>query len=117
MSAMPAADRNLVLGVIALQTNFVNRDGLLAAIRSWSKNKTTSLGQILLDERHISAPQLKALNSLVDLHLQMHGNDPERSLQAVSTTDSVSLLSQSTDPDVRVNFHSISTVTGMPSVE
>ena len=117
MSAMPAADRNLVLGVIALQTNFVNRDGLLAAIRSWSKNKTTSLGQILLDERHISAPQLKALNSLVDLHLQMHGNDPQRSLQAVSTTDSVSLLSQSTDPDVRVNFHSISTVTGMPSVE
>jgi serine/threonine-protein kinase len=117
MSAMPAADRNLLLGVIALQTNFIDRDGLLAAIRTWSKNKTTSLGQILLDESRITAPQLKALISLVDLHLQRHGNDPQRSLQAVSTIDSVSLLSQSTDPDVQVNFHSISTVTGMPSVD
>ena len=42
-----AADRNLLLGIIALQMDFITRDALIAAMSAWVLKKETTLSQIL----------------------------------------------------------------------
>jgi hypothetical protein len=32
----PTADRNLLLGILALQTDFITRDALIAATNAWA---------------------------------------------------------------------------------
>ena len=41
------ADRNLLFGILALQMDFVTRDGLIAAMNAWVLDKIKPLGQIL----------------------------------------------------------------------
>src|SRR5262249_39253880 len=55
MSSQPAADRNLLFGILALQMDFVKRDALLAAMQAWVFNKTKSLGQVLREQGVIGA--------------------------------------------------------------
>jgi hypothetical protein len=42
----PAADRNLLFGILALQMDFVSRDALIAAMNAWVLDKGKALGQI-----------------------------------------------------------------------
>src|SRR5579864_6759450 len=46
----PAADRNLLFGVLALQMDFVGRDDLIAAMNAWVLDKDRSLGQVLREQ-------------------------------------------------------------------
>jgi hypothetical protein len=49
--AMPtSADRNLLLGILALQTDFITRDALVAAMLAWSVAKHRPLEDILVDQ-------------------------------------------------------------------
>ena len=47
---MPATDRNLLVGVLALQMDFIDRDQLVAALRAWIADKTRALDDILRDQ-------------------------------------------------------------------
>jgi hypothetical protein len=49
MSGAGAA-RNLLLGIIALQMDFISRDALIAAMHAWVLNKATPLSRVLLDQ-------------------------------------------------------------------
>jgi hypothetical protein len=84
MPPSPAADRNLLFGVLALQMDFVGRDALIAAMNAWVHNKGKPLGQILLDQGALRGDTHSLLEALVQKHLEMHGNDPEQSLAALS---------------------------------
>jgi hypothetical protein len=46
----PTADRNLLLGILALQTDFITRDALIAAMLAWSVAKHRPLEDILVDQ-------------------------------------------------------------------
>ena len=50
-STLPAgsADRNLLLGVLALQLDFIGKPDLQRALAIWSANRATPLGQVLVD--------------------------------------------------------------------
>ena len=68
----PATDRQLLLGILALQNSFIDRNTLIAAFDVWVQDKTRSLGDILLERRALDADTLALLNGLVAKHLKMH---------------------------------------------
>lgn len=77
------ADRNLLVGMLALQLNFVSREQLIAATGQWTRDKQKPLSQILLDQGHLSADESQMLAGLVDMHLARHGNDALQSLASI----------------------------------
>jgi serine/threonine protein kinase/tetratricopeptide (TPR) repeat protein len=71
MSDLPYAtrDRNLLIGILALQMDFVDRDQLITALNTWVLKKDRSLDQILLDSGAIDEGARQALLPLVDRYL------------------------------------------------
>jgi hypothetical protein len=51
MPTPPAADRNLLFGILALQLDFIDQAALLAAMRAWVFNKSKPLGAILAEQK------------------------------------------------------------------
>src|SRR4051812_16649859 len=98
----PAADRNLLFGMLALQMDFISRDALIGGMHAWVLAKEKSLGQILVDQGALAADAHALLDALVKQHLAMHDNDPEKSLASVSSAGPVrEQLKQITDPDLQ----------------
>jgi serine/threonine-protein kinase len=83
-----SAKRNLLLGMLALQNNFISRAQLLAAFNAWIEDKRKSLGALLLEQKALSAEHHALLEALTDAHIRRHDNDTERSLAALSSADS-----------------------------
>ena len=81
------SDLNLVLGMLALQMGFLDRESLISGMHAWLLDRKNSLGQILLNQGHLAKDQLKVLDALLVEHIKAHDNDPQRSLQAISKGD------------------------------
>src|SRR5947199_778617 len=81
----PAADRNLLFGILALQMDFISRDALIAAMHAWVLDKSKPLARILVEQGALPAGRRALLEPLVEEHVGQHGNDPEKSLAAVSS--------------------------------
>ena len=45
------ADRNLLVGIVAVQNGFISRDDLIAAMNDWVLEKRTPLENILRRQR------------------------------------------------------------------
>jgi tetratricopeptide (TPR) repeat protein/tRNA A-37 threonylcarbamoyl transferase component Bud32 len=100
-----AADRNLLFGILALQMDFVSREALIRAMNAWVLEKAKPLGQVLREQAALDADTHALLEALVQRHLALHGNDPERSLAAVSSLGSVrEQLEQIPDPDLQASL-------------
>lgn len=82
-------DRNLLVGILALQIGFINREQLLSAMHAWALCKTLPLEQILFNISALNPDTLELLKALVAKHLELHCNDAQRSLQAVSLIGSL----------------------------
>src|SRR5262245_24273019 len=80
----PSSDRNLLLGVIALQLDFISSDGVLAAMHAWILKMSTPLGQILSECGDLDPDARALLEALVDKHLSMHDGNPQHSLSTLS---------------------------------
>jgi hypothetical protein len=108
-----SADRNLLFGILALQMDFISRDALVAAMNAWVLEKRKPLGQILVEQQSLNADEHAVLDALVQKHLQRHGNDPQRSLAAISSVGSVRRdLEQVADPDVHASLAHVSAQQG-----
>ncbi len=83
------ADRNLLLGVIALQNNFIDRHQLVTAFDRWVSDKRLGLAELLVESKAISSQDKGIIEALVDRHLRQHGGDPQASLIALSQVGSV----------------------------
>ena len=104
-----AADRNLLFGLLALQNNFIDRDALVDAFHRWVGDQATPLDRILLDRGALSPSRHLLLAGLVAEHLKIHGDDPARSLAALSSIDSVRQdLSRIADPDLHASLAQVS---------
>jgi tetratricopeptide (TPR) repeat protein/tRNA A-37 threonylcarbamoyl transferase component Bud32 len=88
-SPAPAADRNLLFGILALQMDFIGRDNLVEAMHAWVLDKARPLGHILRDQGRLSAERLQLLEALVAEHLKAHDGELQQSLAAVSSQSSV----------------------------
>src|SRR5262249_4003040 len=97
----PNADRNLLLGILALQMDFISRDALIAAMNAWVLEKSKPLGHILYELGDLRAEERALLEALVEQHVLRHGNDPAQSLASLSSLSSVRLdLKAVDDPDL-----------------
>ena len=87
---MPAsADRNLLFGVLALQMEFITQAGLIAAMQTWTLQKSRPLGELLVELGHMSAEDRAALDPMVDRHVAKHGGSAEQSLAALSSVSEI----------------------------
>ena len=110
-----AADRNLLFGIVALQMDFVGRDALIAAMHAWVLQKATSLGRILEEQGALSPARRSLLDALVEEHLKLHGDDPRRSLAALSSIGSVREdLSRVADAQIQASLAMVSAARGGP---
>src|SRR5262245_6770028 len=99
------ADRGLLVGLLALQNNFIDRDTLLTAVADWVADKSRPLGQILMGQRALDPETHALLEALVSKHLELHQGDPERSLAALSTLSSLRRdLAQIADPQLHASL-------------
>jgi hypothetical protein len=65
--------------------DFIARDQLVAAMSAWALDKRRPLGRILSDQGALTEARRTLLEALVQEHLRQHGDDPERSLAALSS--------------------------------
>src|SRR6476659_2728169 len=109
-----SADRNLLFGILAVQLDFVTRDALIAGMNAWLLAKGKPLGDILRDHGHLPASRLQLLDALVEEHLRQHGNDPHRSLAALSGVDSAlkRSLAAVADTDVQQTLKQVGVAAG-----
>ncbi len=85
----PAADRNLLFGILAVQMDFISRDALIAAMQAWVLDKAKPLGQILVEQSQLGAERRALLDALVAEHLKAHAGDLQQSLAALGAAASL----------------------------
>jgi serine/threonine-protein kinase len=100
-----ANDRNLLLGVLALQMEFVSRDQLIDALHAWVLDKSRPLDDILLDQGALQRDTQALLTALVDKHVEIHGGSPANSLASLSSLGGAELtMAEIDDPDVHASL-------------
>jgi serine/threonine-protein kinase len=96
-----AADRHLLLGLLALQNGLIQQAQLVAAFQAWTLEKSRPLTDHLVALGHLSPAQRSVVEALAALHLEAHGGAVEKSLAAVpagkSTLESLAAVQ---DPDI-----------------
>ncbi|HUE70686.1 MAG TPA: serine/threonine-protein kinase [Pirellulaceae bacterium] len=78
-----AADRNLLLGILALQTGLISRDALLAAVEAWLQDREVPLEEHLVERGALAAEHRVLLVPLVEALIRHHGGDPRQSLEVL----------------------------------
>src|SRR3954469_11525140 len=89
------ADHHLLFGLLALQNGLVDQVQLVTAFQAWTRDKDRTLADHLVGRGDLSPAQRAAIETLVALHVEKHGN-PEKSLAALdpgrSTRESLARL-------------------------
>jgi hypothetical protein len=87
--------RDLLFGLLALQTGLINQAQLVAAFQAWTLDKARALADHLIALGHLNETQRAVVEALADLHVAKHG-DLQRSLAAIpagrSTQESLAQL-------------------------
>jgi eukaryotic-like serine/threonine-protein kinase len=77
-------DRNLLLGVLALQLDLIDRDGFVNACAAWATRKDTPLADVLTALGLLTADDLREVERLLERRLKKHGGDVQASLGEVA---------------------------------
>lgn len=85
----PSSDHNLLLGILALQFGLVSKERLIDAMGSWANDKSQPLDEIFVRQGALREEGRAKLLALVQMHLELHGNAPEKSLAALSSVGGV----------------------------
>jgi WD40 repeat protein/serine/threonine protein kinase len=110
-----ASDRNLLLGILALQFGLISKDRLIDALGAWANDKKTGLEEILVRQGLLTPDGRVKLLSLLELHLNLHGGDPEKSLAALSSVGlAQGEVEQLRDSDLNASLMHVSLVTHPP---
>ncbi len=111
----PTDDRNLLFGVLALQMDFINREQLIAAMSAWVLAKDKPLGQILTEQKALGPDRRALLDALVAEHLKLHDNDPQKSLAAISSINTIKEdLEHIDDTGLQASLRTMSTIAAPP---
>ncbi|MEQ8788833.1 MAG: protein kinase [Pirellulaceae bacterium] len=106
-----STDRQLLFGILAMQTGFISQDDLVSATSVWLEDKSTPLDQVLVDRGRLGAEEHALLSALVKRHLELYDNNPQKSLAAVGSmgTSIREELEGLQDTDVQASLAHIST--------
>jgi eukaryotic-like serine/threonine-protein kinase len=107
--ANPAADRNLLFGILAAQMDFVSRDALIGAMHAWVLAKHRSLGELLQEQGALTPEHRGLLEQMTAAHLRAHGDNAQRSLAALGQHATLARVADSiADADVAKSLASVS---------
>src|SRR4051812_41031516 len=105
MDSRDATNRDLLIGLLALQNGLVDPDALLHAFRAWTRDKSRRIADILAAQGAIDSGERDLLEGLAVKHLRRHDDDPEKSLAALSPGHSIrASLAQIGDPDIEATL-------------
>ena len=97
---MSAADRQLLLGTLALHSSLVSQDSLQKSFRTWVTDKSRDLGELLLEQGTLNRKQLILLANLVAESIQQQGS-AEKCLHELGTLSAIRQeLAELADPDL-----------------
>ena len=96
------SDRNLLIGILALQLDFIGCNQLVEAMHAWVLDKSQSLDNILLRQKAIDAETRELILALVRKHVDLHQGEAGKSLTAASSFGSsvTNLLRSIADADI-----------------
>ena len=77
-----STDRNMLLGFLAVRVDLITEQALAASTADWERDRSRSLGQLLVARGHLRADEIPLLEKLVETHLQRQsqGSLPEGTL-------------------------------------
>ena len=91
--------RDLLLGLLALQTGLIDQAALVAAVHARTRDKARPLADHLLALSHLDPAHRPPLEGLAAAHLARHGGDAAQRLAALPTGRSIrERLAQLGDP-------------------
>ena len=103
-----SADLNLLFGMIALQTDFISRDALLAAMNAWVVEKPKDLGKILVELGALTTNDLAVIQPLVQRHIERHDYQAGRSLRSLAIPEELKArLLDLGDPDLTATLEAL----------
>jgi serine/threonine-protein kinase len=104
-----AADRNLVVGLLALRLDYVNSEQLLHALGSNPDAVGLSIGETLCGKGVLNEDDRRDLERLADWHLSRHNGDAQASLAALRIEPAVrEQLARLSDPAVQASLSLLS---------
>lgn len=81
--------RDLLFGLLALQTGLIDASKLVSAFQAWGRDKGRSLADHLVDQGGLNPADRPLLDGLAAAHLRRHGGDSARSLAALADAPGV----------------------------
>ncbi len=103
--ATVAADRHLLVGLIALQHGIINQGQLLAAFQAWTLDRGKSLADHLATRGDLEGEDRAAVEALAARHLKRHGGDVQQSLAALNAHRSTrASLGRLADADIEASL-------------
>jgi serine/threonine protein kinase/cytochrome c-type biogenesis protein CcmH/NrfG len=113
-----SSDINLLLGILAIQKNFISSDDLIKGITAWTANKDRSLGQILEDLGLLSATDHDQLGRFVaDKIAQAQRGTGENIIATLGHTPSTGNLTELTNDPPSLWEANSQAVLGAPDAE
>jgi eukaryotic-like serine/threonine-protein kinase len=101
MDSRDAANRDLLVGLLALQNGLVDQNVLVAAFRTWTRDKCKPIAEILAAQGAIDEDERCLLDGLAAKHLKRSGGDSEKSLAAINAGPLIrEKLASIGDPDI-----------------
>jgi serine/threonine-protein kinase len=86
--AQQHSERQLLLALLAFQTNFIDRGQLLRAFDSWSQDKSRCIAGLLREQGAINDDERQLLEGLVARHVARFDDDVQKSLGHVGAVNS-----------------------------
>jgi serine/threonine protein kinase/tetratricopeptide (TPR) repeat protein len=93
-------DRNLLFGVLALQLDYIDRDGFVNACAAWATRKDTPLADVLLSLGLLSPDDRTEVERLMERRLKKHGGDVQASLAGAADSAVRSAVAAVGDDDL-----------------
>ena len=86
--AAVAADRQFLIGLLALQNGMINQGQLVAALQAWTLDKSKGLADHLQERGNLTGAKRALVEALAETHLEAHNGDVEKSLANFSVVKS-----------------------------
>jgi PAS domain S-box-containing protein len=104
-------DRNLLLGVLALQVDLIDAAQFIEACTLWTTRKSSSLAGLMIQKGWITAADKADLHRLLERRLKKHGGDIKAGLAGVDD-DLKRSLAALEDPDIQHSLADLPPPTG-----
>jgi len=110
-------DRNLLFGVLALQTDLIDATQFAEACGAWATRKDVPLAEILVERGWLAKDDREQVEKLMERKLRRHGGDVRASLAAVADVRARDIIKSINDSDVQKSMSSLPPAAGHVLIE